>query len=180
MEDLSLHILDVVQNSIRAHAHEIMIQVQELPSQNQLVLEIEDDGVGMPEEFVKQIIDPFVTTRTLRRIGLGIPLLKQSCDNSQGELSITSEVGKGTLIKASMAYNHIDRIPLGDVVSTIITLIQGNPTIDFVYNYQYEEKSFIFKTQEVKGILGDVAINNLDVLAWVRDYLEENIGFLKK
>ncbi len=180
MQDLSLHILDIVQNSIRAHAHEIHIHIEEMPNKNQLVLTIQDNGDGMPKEFAKQIVDPFVTTRTLRRVGLGIPLLKQNCDNSQGELSISSELGKGTIIKASMAYSHIDRIPLGDVVSTIITLIQGNPNIDYIYKYQYEEKSFTFETQEVKKILKDVTIDNLDVLAWLKDYLEENMNITKE
>lgn len=180
MQDLSLHILDIVQNSIRAHAKQITVQIQEIPSENELILTIEDNGDGMPRELVNQIIDPFITTRTLRRIGLGIPLLKQSCDISQGKLHISSEMKKGTLIKASMAYNHIDRIPLGDVVSTMITLIQGNPLIDFTCDYQYEGKRFIFKTQEVKTILEDVGIDNLEVLAWLKNYLKENINNIRK
>lgn len=180
MQDLSLHILDIAQNSIRAHADEIHICIEEMPSKNQLVLSIEDNGSGMPKQLAKQITDPFVTTRTLRRVGLGIPLLKQNCENSEGELSIDSEQGKGTIIKATMAYRHIDRVPLGDVVSTLITLIQSNPKINFIYNYQYEEKSFAFETTEVKKILGDVAIDNLDVLAWLKEYLEENMNSVKK
>ena len=180
MQDLSLHILDIVQNSIRAHANEIHICIEEMPSINQLILSIEDNGSGMPKQLAKQITDPFVTTRTLRRVGLGIPLLKQNCENSEGELSIDSEQGKGTIVKATMAYQHIDRVPLGDVVSTLITLIQGNPKINFIYNYQYEEKSFVFETAEVKKILGNVAIDNLDILAWLKEYLEQNMKSVKK
>lgn len=180
VQDLSLHILDIVQNSIRAHAQQIMVHIQEIPSNNQLMLVIEDNGEGMSEELVKQIIDPFVTTRTLRRVGLGIPLLKQSCDMSEGELYISSTVGEGTLIRASMAYNHIDRIPLGDIVSTMITLIQGNPWIDFIYDYQYEENRFVFKTSEIRDILQDVGINNLEILAWLKKYFKENIDYIKE
>lgn len=180
MQDLSLHILDVVQNSIRAHAKQIIIQIQEIPSKNQLILMIEDNGDGMSRELVSQIVDPFVTTRTLRRVGLGIPLLKQSCDISQGELHISSTIGEGTLIKARMAYNHIDRIPLGDMVSTMIILIQANPLIDFIYEHQYEEKKFVFKTQEVKAILEDIPIDHLEVLVWLKSYLKENINCIRK
>ena len=176
MQDLSLHLLDIVQNSIRAHADKVHICIKEQPSQNKLIMCVQDNGHGMPKELTEHITDPFITTRTLRRVGLGIPLLKQNCESSEGGLEIISEPSKGTTVKATMGYFHIDRIPLGDVVSTIITLIQSNPRMEFIYIYQYEEDSFTFDTEEIKSILGDVEINNLDILAWIKTYIQENIN----
>ncbi len=175
MQDLSLHLLDIVQNSIRAQANKILIRIEEKPSKDELKMYVEDNGNGMSKEFAEHIIDPFVTSRTLRRVGLGIPLLKQNCESSDGKLEIISEPNKGTIIKAIMKYHHIDRVPLGDLVSTMVILIQSNPQIEFNYTYQYEEDSFIFKTEEIKNILKDVSIDNLEVLAWIREYISDNM-----
>ncbi len=175
MQDLSLHLLDIVQNSIRAQANKISICIEERPSKDELKMYVEDNGNGMSKEFAEHIVDPFVTSRTLRRVGLGIPLLKQNCESCDGKLEIISEPNKGTIINATMRYHHIDRVPLGDIVSTLVILIQSNPQIEFIYTYQYEEECFIFKTEEIKNILKDVSIDNLEVLAWIREYISENI-----
>lgn len=180
MQDLSLHILDIAQNSVRAQAKNIEIHLTENISHNQLVLSIKDDGKGMSETFVKNVTDPFTTTRTLRRVGLGLPFLKQNCEQCEGGLTIQSELGKGTLVTAEMQYNHIDRVPIGDLASTIVTLIQGAPEIELIYEHIYENKALIFSTIEIKKILGDVPINELAIVEWLKQYLNEQIQQIRQ
>jgi signal transduction histidine kinase len=151
VEDISLHILDIVENSIVAKAKRIEIRVIEDIEENLFIVEIEDDGEGMDEATVQKVLDPFFTTRTTRKVGLGLPMLAQSAKESGGNIEISSQVGKGAKVKATFQYNHPDRRPLGDMKATLMTLISSHPEIDFVYEYKKGEEVLRLDTRDIKG-----------------------------
>lgn len=173
MNELSLHILDIVQNSISAQAKHILIEVLEDSENDRLEISVTDDGRGMSPDFLKKVVDPFTTTRTTRKVGLGIPLLKFAAESTDGGFQIESEVGRGTTIKASFTLSHIDRAPLGDMAQTMEILITANPGIGFLYRRRVDKRGFELDTAEIKEAIGDVPINSPDVLLWVKDYITE-------
>jgi len=178
MQDLSLHLLDIAENSIRAQAKKIAIELNEAISNNTLSLKISDDGKGMNQQMVLNVKNPFVTSRTTRRVGLGIPLLNQNCMNAGGTLKIHSLLGKGTTLEAVMQYDHIDRLPIGDIASSLAVLIQGNPDIDLTSMHIYENRTFVLKVVEIKELLGGVPINEPEIIQWLKNYIRENIADL--
>lgn len=178
MQDLSLHLLDIAENSVRAQAKKIIIELDEKVSNNTLCLKISDNGKGMTQQMVQNVVDPFVTTRTTRRVGLGISLLNQNCINASGSLTVNSILGEGTTVQAMMQYDHIDRLPLGDIASSLIILIQGNSHINFIYKHIYENKIFLFDTLEIKKLLGEVMIDTPEIIQWLKKYIRENIDDL--
>lgn len=149
MEDISLHILDIVENSIVAKAKRIEIRVIEDIEENLFIVEIEDDGEGMDEATVQRVLDPFFTTRTTRKVGLGLPMLAQSAKESGGNIEISSQAGKGAKVKATFQYNHPDRRPLGDMKATLMTLISSHPEIDFLYEYKSGEEVLRLDTRDI-------------------------------
>jgi len=151
MEDLSLHILDIVENSIRAKASRIMIKVTEDIEKDFLTIEIRDNGQGIDEETIKKVLDPFFTTRTTRKVGLGLPLLSQAARESGGDVQIESEVGRGTRVKATFGYSHIDRKPLGNMEATLRALIVGNPEVDFIYKHKKGELEYRLDTKGIRA-----------------------------
>ena len=174
MRELSLNVMDVAQKSVRAEASLITIDVSESDKNDDLTISISDNGCGMTEEQVKQTIDPFFTTRTTRKVGLGVPLFKMSAEQTGGSFSIESEVGKGTVTTASYVKSHVDMTPLGDINSTIEILIRCNPDIDFVFNHSTDNGSFTLDTRELREVLGDdVSLDTPDVLEWINAFLEE-------
>ena len=173
MRELSLNVMDVAQNSVRAEASLIKIIVEESDKDDFLNISIEDNGCGMTEEQVSQVIDPFFTTRTTRKVGLGIPLFKLSAEQTGGSFDIKSKAGEGTLTKASYKKSHVDMTPLGDINSTVEILIRCNPEIDFVFTHGTDSGSFTLDTRELKEVLGDVSLDNPEVLEWIKQYLEE-------
>lgn len=179
MQDISLHLLDIAENSIRAEASFISITINESIYDDLLSLIIEDNGEGMEPSFVAKATDPFVTTRTTRKIGLGLVLLKQNCLQAGGLLKINSKKGKGTKITATMAYTNINRLVLGDIVSSLCLLIQSFPNIHLVYTHKYNDKQFIFDTNDVKKTLKNVPINNLEVLEGIRQFIDEKINEIR-
>ena len=143
MFDLSLYILDIARNSVRANAKNIEIIINEDVINNKLIIEIKDDGCGIKKEVLNKIMDPFYTTRTTRKVGLGIPFFKEIANLSGGDVLVTSEVGKYTFVYAYFEYNHIDRLELGDITETIYTLmLEENVFID--YKHIYNDKEFTF------------------------------------
>ena len=174
LPELSLHILDIAQNSVRAKASLISIVVTVVPSRDLLTIEISDNGTGMTKEQLSQVTDPFFTTRTTRKIGLGVSFFKMAAENCDGSFSIQSEIGKGTRVSASFVLSHIDRMPMGDLVRTIHTLITMNPQTDFVYHYTYEDRSFHMDTKEFRKILGDVSFAEPEVSKFILSYIKEN------
>lgn len=174
MRELSLNVMDVAQNSVRADAHLVTITVTESDKEDSLKISIADDGCGMTEEQVSQVIDPFFTTRTTRKVGLGVPLFKLSAEQTGGSFSIESEVGKGTCTTASYVKSHVDMTPLGDINSTVSILIRCNPDIDFVFTHQTDNGSFTLDTRELREVLEGVPLDAPDVLEWITQFLEEN------
>lgn len=174
MKELSLNILDIAENSVKAKATLTEITIEE--TNETLVLTIADDGTGMPKEIVLGVTDPFYTTRTTRKVGLGLPLLKLAVEQTGGNLSIQSSQGEnhGTTVKATFYKNHIDFTPLGDVISTITTLIQGHPETDFLFKHLKDEKEVKLDTRELRLVLGEeVPLNEYEVIKWIREYLRE-------
>ncbi len=175
MKELSLNILDITYNSIKAKANKIEINVFESISKNLVEIEVKDNGCGMDEDFLKQVTDPFVTTRTTRKVGLGIPLFKQSAEDTGGSFSIESKVGEGTIIAASFQLDHLDRAPIGDMSSTLVSLIQANDQIHFLYRHTTDVGSFILDTDELHAQLEDVPLSEPAVLSWIGEYINENL-----
>lgn len=175
MKDLSLHILDIMQNSIEAEASLIKLVIEENISDNYLIIEIEDDGQGINKEDLPKVIDPFVTSRKTREVGLGLALLKRTASLCDGTLKLDSQKGKGTELKAEFKYDHIDRPPLGKMPETLITVITTNPELDIIYRHKVEEQEFIFKTQEIRKELENVKINQPEIVEWIEKYLKENL-----
>jgi len=171
VKDLSLYLLDLAQNSLRAGATLIKFRLTELVAEGRLVIVIEDNGKGMTSAEVQQVVDPFYTTRNTRKVGLGLSLFAAAVERCNGELSIHSQPGKGTKLTASFLLHHWDCPPLGDMAGTLIVLIAGNPDVDFIFCYQREQTKYIFNTMQIKEQLEDVPIATPTVLA----YLEENI-----
>ena len=173
MEDLSLHILDVAENSVNAGATFIQISITENTVQDLLILTIEDNGRGMPAEFVQKVLDPFCTTRTTRKVGLGLSLLAQSARETGGDIRIQSFPDKGTVVTADFRPSHIDMKPLGNIADTITTLIAGNPETDFLFRYDQDNRNYSLDTREIRAALEEVPINSADVLSAIRGDLLE-------
>ncbi|MGI5919496.1 MAG: ATP-binding protein [Christensenellales bacterium] len=176
MRDISLHILDIVDNSLRAGASLIRIGIMADKQQDTLTIAIEDNGSGISAEMLEKIRSPFTTTRTTRSVGLGIPLLMAGCENTGGHLSIESDPGKGTKLTAVYGMSHIDRPPLGNIAETVASLVLANPQVDFVLTVRRDE-CFEFDTRMIKDTLQGVPITEPSVMMFIREYLEE--GTLK-
>ncbi len=174
MQELSLNVLDIAQNSISAKASLITISVDKQTAQNYMSITIEDNGVGMDKEKLSQVENPFFTTRTTRAVGLGIPFFKMSAEMTGGEFKISSEVGVGTTVMTKYVLDHIDLMPLGDMTSTMTALISLNPDIDFVYNYKFNENEFALDTREVKVLLEGFKINEVEVINFIKEFIDEN------
>ena len=174
MPEISLNILDVAENSTRAEATLVEISICADRKADTLTVVIGDNGCGMTPEQVSQVTDPFFTTRTTRKVGLGIPFYKYAAESTGGSFSIQSELGKGTRETAVFGLSHIDRMPLGDISSTIHTLILYHPETDFVYTYQVDGNGFTLDTRELKEILGDVPFTEPEVSQYILDFLTEN------
>lgn len=173
MEDLSLHILDVVENGTAAGATFIEIEIRKESKADLLEIRIRDNGKGMDAEMLAHVCDPFITTRTTRRVGLGLSLLQQAAEETGGHLDIKSELGKGTEVRAVFSESHIDRKPLGDIGATIVTLIQGNPDIDFRYTSKFDERETEVDTREIRKEIGsEITLNNPTIINLIRQVLK--------
>jgi len=179
MKDISLHILDIVQNSISANATMIEIGIEESQAENTYTVSIKDNGKGMTPEMTKKVSDPYVTSRTTRKVGLGLPLLMLNAERTGGHLSITSDLGKGTEVEALFVYNNIDRIPLGDMAGTIVLLASANPLIEFVYTHTVNGEQYIFDTREIKEALDEVSINDVHIFKYLKEMINENLQEIK-
>ena len=176
MEDLSLHVLDIAENAISAKAKKIEILVMEEPGENRLTIEIRDDGIGMDEEARQKAADPFFTTRSSRRVGLGLSLLAQAAEEAGGTLRIESNLGKGTRVTATFQYHHIDRKPLGSMVETMMSLLLGNPELDISYTHKKEGGSYTLSSQWLKEQFQDQSLTNPEVIQRVRKLLQEGLA----
>ena len=173
MRELSLNVMDVAQNSVRAEASLVEIEVEESDKNDSLSITIRDNGCGMTQEQVQQVIDPFFTTRTTRKVGLGVPLFKMSAEQTGGSFDITSEVGRGTQTRARYVKSHVDMTPLGDINSTVSILIRCNPEIDFVFTHSTDKGAFTLDTRELREVLQGVSLDTPDVVEWIEEFLKE-------
>ena len=172
MEELSLHILDIVENSVAAGADRIEIRIEEDLIKDDLSIEINDNGIGMDEEIKKKALDPFYTTKTVRRFGFGLSLLAEAAKAASGSFSIESKKGRGTKVRAAFQHSHIDRQPMGDMGQTMVTLILGNPEIDFLYVHKKNSKTYTLDTSLWKAQLGDIPLYAPEILKLLKEDLK--------
>lgn len=172
--------MDIVQNSIAANAKNIFIEIKEDSRSDLLQMTVQDDGKGMDADFIKLIVDPFTTTRTTRKVGLGIPLLKEAAEVANGSLKIESQPGKGTRLIVEFQRSHIDRMPLGDLASTLISLVVSYPEIHFLMRYCIDDREFVYDDKPIKKELAGLSLCNPDVLAYIRRFFEKGIHELQE
>ena len=175
MNDLSLHILDVAENSINAGAKNIEIIIDEDIENDRLTIEINDDGKGMDDATINKLSDPFFTSRNTRKVGLGIPFLNEAAENANGNLTISSKSGIGTRIKAVFQYSHIDRKPVGDTEETLISLILLANETEFIYKHIKNNKEFDFNTMELKEQLGIKDLDEPGLLIQLKKILKQKL-----
>ncbi len=174
MTELSLNVLDVAQNSVKAKASLIEISVDASYEKDLMTIVIKDNGCGMDEQQLARVCDPFYTTRTTRKVGLGVSFFKLAAESAGGTFSISSEKGVGTTVTATFQISNIDRMPLGDMTSTVHSLVTLNADTDFIYSYTVDGRGFVLDTREFRGVLGGVPFDVPEVSAYIRDYLAEN------
>jgi len=176
MEDISLFVLDLVQNSIAAEARIVIIEIIECKQDKCLSLTIEDDGKGMDEFLMSKVTDPFFTTRTTRKVGLGLPFAKAAAQGCEGSFAILSEKGKGTKVTIIFKTNHLDCPPFGSMDQTLAALISANTNVDFVYKHLTQKGTFNFDTRIVKSELRGVRIDAFEVFEWILSYVKDGIN----
>ena len=175
MQNLSMHILDIASNSIRAEASLIQINMVDKASCDEVSIEIIDNGKGMDEKTLLKVQDPFYTSRTTRKIGLGIPLFKELAEACEGKFELESTVGVGTRIKASMRKTHWDTPPHGDIGDAVIIALTANEEVHMIFTYTSDSETFCFDSMEIKEVLGDVKIATAEISMWCKDYINEGI-----
>lgn len=173
MKEISLHILDIMQNSVTAGADLIELTVIEDEKEDIFSFSVKDNGRGMSKEFLASVTDPFTTGRTTRKVGLGIPLLKNATELTGGGIEIESTLGEGTTIKANFVYSSIDRQPLGNMAETMHQMITSYEDVDFIYLHKVNDKEFLVDTREFKKVLGGVSFKENAVSLWILEYLRE-------
>ena len=183
MREIALHLLDIAENSAAADSRNISIEVHEDLYKDLLIASVTDDGRGMDAKTATNVQDPFYTTRTTRKVGLGIPLLKLAAEQAEGSFSLQSEPGEGTKVEAVFRHSNIDRMPLGDLASTYLTSLISHPTIHWVFGYRVTDKAansqeFVFDDAELKNELGDIPLTEPEILTYVRGMIEEGIEAL--
>lgn len=180
MRELSLHLIDIAENGIAAGADLIIIKLSERKKGNLLEVSIIDNGRGIPQYLLKQVVDPFFTTKTTRRIGLGLSLFKEAAARCDGKFSINSEEGKGTEVFASFKLDHIDLAPMGDIAGSITCLIMGNPGVDFLYVHEINGETFTLDTREIRKELDGVPINDPEVIRFIADMINGSLNMMEE
>ena len=176
MKEISMHILDITMNSIKANATLIEIIIEDSIKDNWLKITIKDNGKGMSEETINKVTNPFYTTRTTRNVGLGIPMLKESCERCNGYLNINSKLGVGTRVFCFFERDNIDRAPLGNMGETIMTIINSMDESELIYTHISDTETFVFNTMEIKTIIEGMDIKDNSVLLWIKEYINENVN----
>ncbi len=180
MEDLSLHILDIAENSVRAQARTVEIRVEEDSVGDRLLVEIKDDGRGMDEATKRRALDPFFTTKSERRVGLGLSLLAQASRAAGGRFTLDSHPGLGTRVEAVFSLGHIDRQPLGDMSQTLLTLILGNPQTDFIFHHTVDGRSYGLDTREIRAGRDGQSLQNPEIIRIIRKNIQEGLASLRR
>ena len=180
MREIALHLLDIAENSVAAGGKNISVHVLEDLVRDRLTVSVIDDGCGMDAATVEQVQDPFYTTRTTRSVGLGIPLLKLAAEQADGSFNLQSEPGKGTWVEAEFRHSHIDRMPLGDLSATFLTLLISHPQVDWTFLYRVtsgnkDSREFLLESADLKRELGDISLTEPEVLTFLRGIFEEGV-----
>ena len=176
MRELVLNILDIAENSLRAGATLVEIDLAADFSQDAFSISVRDNGKGMSKEMLASVCDPFTTTRTTRKVGMGLPLFKYSAESAGGTFHITSEEGKGTAVTAAYRISHVDRMPLGDFGGVALQLVTMNPGVDFCFTAKAGDRQGELDTREVRAILGEeIPLGAPEVRAFLKDYIKENL-----
>lgn len=178
MLELALHILDIAENALRAGATCLEITVTEDTKADMLKIEISDNGHGMNSDVLERACDPFFTTKDVRHIGLGLPLLAQAAKTAGGDFILESEEGKGTSVIATFRYSHIDRQPLGDIPGCLAALIPGHPDVDILFAYHRNVRHFIFDTRTVRAELDEVPLDHPDIIEFIRTTIRQGLDEL--
>jgi Histidine kinase-, DNA gyrase B-, and HSP90-like ATPase len=185
MREIALHLLDIAENSVAADAKNITLTVCEDLQDDRLTVSVVDDGKGMTAEMAAKVTDPFTTSRTTRKVGLGIPLFKEAAESCNGHLVINSEIGRGTSLNVEFQRSHIDRMPLGDLSTTMLTLFVAYPIIHWVFDYKaiqsngLPEEKFVFDSQPIMAELGDMPLTEPTVLGFIREYIESGVAHVQ-
>jgi hypothetical protein len=179
MKDLSLHVMDLLQNSTVVDSKLITLDIKDSIKENIFKFTITDDGRGMSKELLSRVTDPYSTTRTTRKVGLGLPLIKMNSENCGGGFNIESQLGKGTKLCFWFEHNHLDRPPMGDLAGVFVLTLAQNEEIRFILNYQTDIDTFVFDTLEVKEALDGMSLNNMDIIKMLREMIEENLKEIK-
>jgi len=180
MLELSLHILDVLENAVEAGAKRIELNIIEDRVQDTMRIEAKDNGRGMSRELCERVLDPFVTTRTTRRVGLGLPLLAAAARRCEGDLSVESEPGRGARVEATFRRSHLDRAPLGDMASTLLAVLLADPPVDVAYTHQVDGRRFEFDSAQVRAELGEVPLSQAPVRKWIERTVREGEESLRQ
>ena len=175
LPEISLNILDITENSVKAKATKIEVDIEADFKNDNLTIKIIDNGCGMTNEQLESVTNPFFTTRTTRKVGLGVPFFKEAAEATGGSFLIVSKQGVGTTVTASFVLNHIDRMPMGDLTATMHTLITMHEEKDFIFTYTVNDNSFTLDTRQLKEILGEISFKEFEVSNYIKDYLKENI-----
>ena len=179
MKELSLHILDIAMNSVRAECSTLEIQIFENTKSDLLKILVKDNGFGMSEEMVKSVLDPFTTTRTTRKVGLGIPLFKANAENCNGDFTIESELNVGTEVIATFQLSNIDRPVLGNITSVVLMLITSHPNIEIIFSYNKDGNEFRITTSDIKSELGEISVQDSEVRKLLSDIISSELEVLE-
>jgi hypothetical protein len=175
MVELSMHILDIVENSTRAGATMVTVRITEDRIHDTFIIDIIDNGRGMDNDTLRRALDPFFTTKSVRRIGLGLPMLQQAAKSTEGLFSVDSKEGVGTKVTVSFKHSHIDRQPLGDMPGTMVALITGTPEVDFIYEHHCNSRTYLLDTREIKKELEGIPLNTPQVLNFIKQNIKEGL-----
>jgi anti-sigma regulatory factor (Ser/Thr protein kinase) len=175
LREIALHLLDIAENSVAANATHVEILIDEDVQNDRLKIVVQDNGKGIAEEMLARVTDPFVTSRTTRKVGLGIPLFKAAAEACSGYLNINSKVGQGTCLEAEFQRSHIDRMPLGDLAGTILHLVIGHPDVHWLFQYQVGDNVFTFDDGPIKEELKGIPLTEPMILTFLREMLEEGV-----
>lgn len=175
MKNIALHILDLVENSVRASAKKVRVSISEMIESDRYVLTIEDDGAGMVEDVAKKATDPFYTSRSTRKVGMGLPLIQLNAERTGGSFSLRSKPGKGTTLEACFVLSHTDRLPLGEIDDVLVLLATGYPLVRLIYTHKTDSGIYCFDTKEIMEITGNLQESSMEVRKFLREMIVENL-----